>query len=66
MNGLAQSEDIFWRKDWAKEKNDFDGNIVLYQGSSFCLYGERSMDVNIAENGLGVRKKDLGFEKVCR
>jgi hypothetical protein len=64
MKGWAHTEDILQREDWAKEKNDPDGNIVLCQGSSSCLYQGRSMDVNIAENGLGVRERDLGFEKV--
>jgi hypothetical protein len=58
MKGLAHTEDILWRKDWAKEKIDPDGNIVLYQGSFSCLYGERSIDMNIAESGLGMRERD--------
>jgi len=24
------------------------------------------MDVNIVENGLGVKERDLGFEKLCK
>jgi hypothetical protein len=29
MKGWAHTEDILWREDWAKEKNDPDGNLVL-------------------------------------
>jgi hypothetical protein len=51
MKGWDHTEDIFQREDWAKEKNDHDGNIVLYQWSSSCLYWGRSMDVNIVKMG---------------